>query len=84
VVGSGKLANEARAVGRFQAIRLSGSMNLVLRQAGKEAVDVRADDNILALIETTVSNRAGVPTLEIGPRRARVIRLATAASSPST
>jgi len=69
VVGSGKLANEARAVVRFQAIRLTGSMNLVLRQAGKEAVDVRADDNILALIETTVTHRGGVPTLEIGPKK---------------
>lgn len=69
VIGSGKLGSEARSVGSFQAIHLKGSMKLVLRQAGKEAVDVRADDNLLALIETTVVNRAGVPTLEVGTKK---------------
>ena len=69
VVGSGKVISEARQVGSFQAIHLKGSMRLVLRQAGKEAVDVRADDNLLALIDTTVTTRDGVPTLEIGAKK---------------
>lgn len=69
VIGSGKVINEARAIGGFQAVHLKGSMKLVLRQAGKEAVEVRADDNLLPLIETAITSRGGVPTLEIGARR---------------
>ena len=68
VTGSGKLQTEARAVGSFQAIELHASMDLVLRQGAREAVEVRADDNLLALIETRVVSRAGVPTLEIGTK----------------
>jgi len=63
--GSGKLQTEPRAVGSFSAIELHGSMNLVLRQAAREAVELRADDNLLALVETRVVSRSGVPTLEV-------------------
>ena len=66
VTGSGKLANESRAVTGFQAVALRGSMKLVLRQGTREGVELRADDNLLALIETTVVDRGGVPTLELG------------------
>lgn len=69
VVGSGKAVTEQRSVGSFQAVTLTGAMKVVLRQGAKEAVEVRADDNLLPLIETTVVERAGVPTLEIGTRR---------------
>lgn len=65
VTGSGKLQTESRAVGSFQAIELHASMNLVLRQGSSEAVELRADDNLLALIETRVVSRAGGPTLEV-------------------
>lgn len=68
VTGSGKLQTESRAVGSFQAIALHGSMNLVLRQAAREALELRADDNLLPLIETRVVNRNGVPTLDIGTK----------------
>ena len=66
--GSGKLQTEPRAVGSFQAIELHPSMNLVLRQAARESVELRADDNLLALVETRVVSRSGVPTLEIRMR----------------
>jgi hypothetical protein len=66
VVGSGKLASETRPIGAFQAVRLAGSMNLVIRQGIKEAVQVQSDDNILPLIEATVTDRDGTPTLQIG------------------
>lgn len=68
VTGSGKLQSESRAVGSFQAIALHGSMNLVLRQATREALELRADDNLLPLIETKVVSRGGVPTLDIGSK----------------
>ena len=68
MTGSGKLQTETRAISGFQAISLRGPMQLVLRQGAREAVELRADDNLLALIETRVVDRSGVPTLEIGTR----------------
>jgi hypothetical protein len=65
ITGSGKVASEGRPVSAFQAIVLKGPMQLVLRQAAKEAVEVRADDNLLQLVETTVNGG----TLEIAARR---------------
>ena len=69
VRGSGQVRTEARPVSPFEAIRVTGGMKIVLRQAGREGVEVRADDNLLALIETRVVNGADGPTLEIGPVR---------------
>ncbi len=66
--GSGKLQTEPRAVDGFSAIELHGSMNLVLRQSAREAVELRADDNLLALVETRVVSRSGVPTLQVRTR----------------
>ena len=68
VSGSGKLQTETRAVTGFQAIATHGSIKLVLRQGGREGLELRADDNILPLIETRVVDRGGVPTLEIGSK----------------
>jgi hypothetical protein len=69
VIGSGRLQSESRPATAFEAIALHGGMKLILRQAGREAIEVRADDNLLPLVETRVVDRAGVPTLEIGPVR---------------
>ena len=69
VTGSGKLANESRAVTGFQAVALRASMKLVLRQGTREGIELRADDNLLPLIETAVVDRGGVPTLEIGVKK---------------
>ena len=63
--GSGHPASEARAVSDFQAITAAGPIKLVVRQAAREALQLRADDNLLPLIETTVE--AG--TLRIAPKR---------------
>ena len=67
--GSGNLQSEARNVSGFQAIVLRSSMTLVLRQGTREGVELRADDNLLALIETEVVDRGGVPTLELGLKK---------------
>src|SRR5262249_31655546 len=64
-VGSGHGASETRNVSDFEAIATSGSMDLYIRQAAKEAVEVQADDNLLPLIETVVEPRAGSRTLVI-------------------
>lgn len=69
VVGSGTVRSEPRAVSGFRAIALNGSIKLVLRQGSREGIELRADDNVLPLIETRVVDRDGMRTLEIGPKR---------------
>jgi hypothetical protein len=64
VTGSGKIQTDTRAVSGFQAISLKTSANLVLRQGSREGVELRADDNVLPLIETRVVDG----TLEIRGR----------------
>lgn len=68
VSGSGHLQSDTRSVGSFQAISLKSSVKLVLRQGSRESVEVRADDNILPLIETRVVDAGGVQTLEVRTR----------------
>lgn len=68
VIGSGTLQTETRTITGFQAVALRGAMNLVLRQGASEGVEIRADHNLLPLIETRVVDRAGLPTLEIDTR----------------
>jgi len=63
--GSGTAATEKRAVAGFQAISAAGPIKLVIRQGAQEGVELRGDDNLLSLIETTVEG--GI--LRIGPRR---------------
>jgi hypothetical protein len=55
--GSGRVATEKRAVSEFEAIAQHGSIDLIVRQTGKEGVEVSAEDNLLPLIETVVENR---------------------------
>jgi hypothetical protein len=66
IVGSDRMATQARAVGGFQAIVLRAPVRLTLRQGAHEGVELRADDNLLPQIEVRVVDRAGVPTLDIG------------------
>lgn len=54
VVGSGKVAEEKRPVGQFDAIDLSGSGQLVFRQGDSESLTIKADDNVLPYITSTV------------------------------
>ncbi len=68
VAGSGRMVTEKRSPGSFQSIDLRGSMTLVVRQTGREAVEVRADDNLLPLVETVVVKRAGDGQLRIDSR----------------
>jgi hypothetical protein len=74
VVGSGRMASESRAVAGFSAIQLEASMKVVVRQSGAESVQLRADDNLLPLIETFVETRGSQPTLVIRWKRWTSIR----------
>jgi hypothetical protein len=74
VSGSGRMLTETRSVSGFEAVQLEASMKLVLRQGGQEAVQVRADDNLLPLIETVVESRGNQPTLVVRWKRWTSIR----------
>lgn len=69
VAGSGKVTTEVRSASGFEAITLRSPMKLVLRQGGREGVELQGEDNLLPLVETRVLERDGVRTLEIGTRR---------------
>ena len=77
VTGSGKLASETRPASDFQAISVRGPVNLVVRQGAREAVELRADDNVLPLIETTVEAGSRGRTLVIGVRKGQSIRISS-------
>jgi hypothetical protein len=56
VRGSGKLAQETRALPPFQWIEIEGAAKLDVKTGGPQSVVVEADDNIVPLIETTVGD----------------------------
>lgn len=54
VMASGPVTSESRKVGGFEAIAVSGGINLKLRQGSQEAVDVKVEANLLPYLETVV------------------------------
>jgi hypothetical protein len=54
VIGSGNVISETRSVSGFSSINLQGSAAVNVTFGPTESVVVKADDNILPLIETTV------------------------------
>lgn len=72
--GSGKVASETRTLPEFQAIELSGSMDLKIRQGTPQSVQVEADDNLLPLLETVVEGTGADARLSIQWKRWQNIR----------
>jgi hypothetical protein len=68
VEGSGRVASQVRPIPRFEAVSITGPMRVALRPGTSDSLTVRADDNLLPLIETRVVTHGAVPTLEIGVR----------------
>ena len=66
VKGSGRIVTETRALSGYQGVTVRGPFKVVLRQSGREGVEVRADDNLQALIETAVVDGN---TLQIGMKK---------------
>ncbi|MFN7964767.1 MAG: head GIN domain-containing protein [Acidobacteriota bacterium] len=64
VSGSGKVVEETRTVSSFSKIESAGSTDVVVTIGSPQRVVIKADDNILPLITTTVSDNA----LSIGSR----------------
>ena len=65
VDGSGTAATQRRDLGSFTGIALGAAFTVMIRQGSREGVEIVADDNLMALIETKVSGRAN-RTLAIG------------------
>ena len=57
VTASGKVDAETRKVGRFEAIKLSTSARVVIRQGEHDSVEVRAEGNVAPLIDSYVEDR---------------------------
>ncbi len=55
VHGSGTMISEDRHVSTFNKIRLKGQGNVIITKDETQSVEIVTDDNIMALIETTVS-----------------------------
>jgi hypothetical protein len=53
--GSGNIITEKREVSEFNKVHLKGSGNVVLTQGEQQSLQIKTDDNIMPLIETTVS-----------------------------
>lgn len=65
IKGSGRVVEERRDVGHFGAVHVTGPIDVELRAGERDSVTVRADDNILALIETRIGGDERA-VLEIG------------------
>jgi Putative auto-transporter adhesin, head GIN domain len=73
-IGSGKATTETREASGFAAITVRGGIDVVVRQAAREAVQVSADDNLLPLLQTTVEGSGESRTLVIQWARGENIR----------
>jgi hypothetical protein len=69
VKGSGELVSEVRDLGAFDAISLSGSYKVLVRQGPVVKLEIKADKNFLPLIETRVVEGSKGRTLEIGNKK---------------
>jgi Putative auto-transporter adhesin, head GIN domain len=75
--GSGTAATENRTVSGFSALSVGGNIDVVVRQGGKEALELRADDNVLPLIETVVEGSGDDKRLVIRFKRGESVRTKT-------
>jgi Putative auto-transporter adhesin, head GIN domain len=74
---SGNATSEVRAANGSQAISLRSSIDLVVRQGNSEGVMVRADDNILPLVQTLVEGSGDARTLRIQFKAGESLRTKT-------
>jgi hypothetical protein len=69
VKGDGKPLREARNVDGFEAIRLAGHFDVVVRQAPTARLSLEGDGNLLPYVETRVVDGHKGKVLEIGVKR---------------
>jgi hypothetical protein len=56
ITGSGRVTQEARAVSGFERVVLAGAGDILLTQGAAEGLTIEAEDNLLPLIVTDVSD----------------------------
>ena len=64
IQGSGNVVTEMREVSGFTAVSLNGVGHLIIDQTGSESMSITADDNILPTIETRVSGRTLIISIQ--------------------
>jgi carbon monoxide dehydrogenase subunit G len=69
VKGSGEISSEARELGQFDGIALSGDFKVQVRQAEVSKITLQADKNLLPLIETRIVEGNKGRMLEIAAKR---------------
>jgi hypothetical protein len=75
--GSGNAVTETRTASDFQAVAMRGSIDVVIRQGSSEGVQVRADDNIVPLVQTVVEGHGDTRTLRIQFKAGESVRAKT-------
>lgn len=63
ISGSGRIVSETRSPGTYSGIQLLGVGNVYVTQDSVESLRIEADDNIIGLVESTVSG--GVLTIQL-------------------
>lgn len=56
VIGNGNVKKEIRSMASFKEVVINGSYNVLLRQGKEEKIKIQADENIINIIETRVSD----------------------------
>ena len=73
VKGSGVAATQRRDVGAFVGVALGAPFAVILHPGAREAIEIVADDNILALVQTRLEGSGSKRSLQIDlPRDIRV------------
>lgn len=62
---SGTVRSETREPGAFGRVALGGPFDVEIRQGSREAVTLRGDDQLLALVETTIEGSGPGATLHV-------------------
>lgn len=73
--GNGTMTSEKRSVGEFQAVAVSGNINLKLKQGSQQSAEVRAESNLLPLLETVVENSTNGKTLFVRWKKGSNLRI---------
>lgn len=74
IIGSGEIVEQERPISGFAAVRAGGAIDVRLRPSDRERVTVRADDNVLEVIETTLVE-GPIPALQIDLRSGTSLRV---------
>lgn len=56
-VGSGQIVTESRAISEISAVRLKGRGQIIVKQGDEESLTIEAEDNVMSLIDTSVSGK---------------------------